>query len=235
MIRHHKNKKQHYTNMQYYYQPQKMEKIVLCVDIEVFQHQPKWTTIGIMVAKYPCGSILDMFETGCVRQTNTIAPDKRSFWNKYPDAYEYNIKLCKNKKVYEEEKRISAFVSKWMKKHPNLYIISDNPAFDIAMLQTIYQNNAQRNDPTQTNISSITIREGQYYQPVCIWTMKRCVQLLTGTNIKYLKQKNKHHAISNMAHDKNNILHTPLYDASKIIDEYFLLLDFIHNMNVQQY
>lgn len=123
--------------------PQQQQQVVLCVDIEAFQNL-KWSTIGIIVAEYPSGNVLDTFETGCMRQSNTVSADKKAFWDKYPEAYSYNVQLCKNKKVYEEEKRISVFVSKWLKRSPTLYIISDNPAFDVGILQSIYQNNAQR-------------------------------------------------------------------------------------------
>ena len=208
-----------------------MTRIVLGVDIEVFQNAPKWSTIGMIIAKWPCGSIIDTFETGCMRGSNTLATDKVAFWGKHTAAYEYNNNLCKTKKVYEEEERISTFLSKWLKQYPSLYIVSDNPAFDIAMLQTIYQNHAIRQKISP--VPSIMIRNHIYYQPICTWSMKRTIQLITGINAKYMK-KYTERDIYKMSHDLSGIIHTPLFDTSKIIDEYLTLLDFIqlhkHNM-----
>jgi hypothetical protein len=202
------------------------EKVIMCVDIEIFQHQPKWSTIGILIVKWPCGSILDSFETGCARGTNSLSRETKLFWDKYPSAYKYNIELCKNKKVYEEEKNISHFVSTWLKKHPNIYIISDNPTFDISMLQNIYQNNAIREDQKDP-LPSIMIRNGNYYQPICTWSVKRTLQLMFNVNFKYIPRA-LYREVSQMANDPLHILHTPLYDCSKIVSEYFLMLDYMN-------
>jgi hypothetical protein len=209
------------------------EKIIMCVDVEVFQHQPKWTTIGILISKWPCGSILDTFETGCMRGNNTVSADKIEFWNKHQKAYTYNCKLCKNKKVYEEEERISRFVSLWLKRYPNIYIISDNPSFDVSILQNIYQTNALRQQKSHDKpLPSITVRSGKYFQPICTWSTKRTIQLMSGINFKHITRA-LYRDVSQMANDKtSNILHTPLYDCSKIVSEYFLILDYLNYMVV---
>ena len=202
-----------------------MEQIILGVDIEVFQNVPKWSSIGMIVAKWPCGTILDKFETGCMRGSNTLGSDKVAFWGKHTDAYKYNNNLCKSKKVYEEEERISVFLSKWLKQYPNVYIVSDNPSFDIAMLQNIYQGHAIRQKISP--LPSIMIRNQVYYQPICTWSMKRSIRLITGMNVKYMK-KDTNRDIYKMSHNPSGIPHTPLFDTAKILDEYLSILDFVH-------
>ena len=199
-----------------------MKQIILAVDIEVFQNAPKWTTIGIVLSKWPSGEIIDTLETGCMRGYNNVSTDKKLFWETHDAAYRYNINLCKNKRVYAEEDRISMFMKKWLTEYPNLYIISDNPSFDISMLQLIYQNHGSRQK--HSPVPSIMIRNNVYYQPICTWSMKRTIQMTTGMKMKHIN-KDRTRDVFKKAHDQSGIRHTPLFDAFKITDEYFSMLD----------
>ena len=186
----------------------------MVVDVEVFDTD--WASIGILVASYPQGNILDTLEIGCADGTQ-INPDKQNFWNEHGAAFAYNRDLGTGTDRMEQEEHLCAFLEKWFQKEPGLYLVSDNPMFDIGFLQDLFV----RHRKTQ----SVMVRDGRYYPSICTWSMRRATQLMTGTTFNHIQSCTRD--VSVWSCDPRRLQHTPLADCGTTIAEFFLLLDFI--------
>jgi hypothetical protein len=189
-------------------------KTYLIVDIEVFHSH--WSSIGLLVCTYPQGDILETLEVGCDDGT-LVAPCKQEFWQEHAAAFLYNTALGRHHGREDQEQLVCAFLDKWFTREPSLYLLSDNPMFDIGFLQEIFL----RHRPG----SSIMIRDGRYYPSVCTWSMRRSVQLMTGATFTHLQSCSR--PVSVWACEPARLAHTPLADCARILSEFFLLLDFI--------
>ena len=186
----------------------------MVVDVEVFDSA--WASIGIMVTTYPGGDILDTVEVGCADGTR-INPSKQEFWQEHGAAFAYNTGLGLGMERRQQEERVCLFLEKWFQKEPCLYLVSDNPMFDIGFLQDLFV----RHRETQ----SVMVRDGRYYPSICTWSMRRATQLMTGATFSHIQSCTRE--VSVWSCDPRRLPHTPLADCGTTISEFFLLLDFI--------
>jgi hypothetical protein len=188
----------------------------LTVDVEVFGVH--WTAIGLIVAEYPSGKVLDFMETACSRHEERVSTPKKRFWSRNRRAKLHIQRLGCARSVEAEEQKVCDFVWRWLEARPTLFLISDNPIFDIKILQDI----TMRQRPCR----DILIRNGNYFQPVCTWSMKLAVQMI----------KADARNTSSKPYDSRvwvphcGIPHTPLYDCVHIMNMYFGILDEIFNL-----
>ena len=188
----------------------------LTVDVEVFDTE--WVAIGLLIAEYPSGKVLDHLETACTRE-EVCSRTKTCFWNRHHRAKLYIERLGHGQCNPFEEKRITNFVWKWLDAVPTLYLISDNPTFDLNILQDI----TTRVSPTR----NILIRNGNYFQPVCTWSMKLALQMM------YPEKRTTYKNRVSVPHC--GIPHTPLYDCLNIMNHHFDVLDDIFDLQDRMY
>lgn len=186
----------------------------MTVDVELTGGS-EWAAIGMLVVQYPSGKIIGQFETACDPLDQQMSAPRKKFWERHPEARDHISSLSSGKLRQTEERRVFAFVSKWIRLYPSLFLVSDNPSFDVHILQSILR----RVRPT----FDITVRKhGQYYQPVCIWSMKIALQMIGA----YTPTKHEYIQSDTIVH----IVHTPLYDCMCILNRYFDLLKCTQNI-----
>lgn len=197
---------------------------VVTVDFETISPTETWFAYCVMLSKYPEGTILQC-ELGAYRPFGENPPNK--FWRKNQTSYQYILKHmvnCDNgkKNIDDHEKNLCQTINTILQKYPHCTIISDNPSFDIKILDNLLLKHG-------FNVSS---NRGHdiYYQCVCTWSFRISVcTLLRISNLKlysFVKQY-----VNNITREVDGNLgpkHTPKADCARILSQYFQLLDIIN-------
>jgi hypothetical protein len=181
-----------------------VDEIFVVIDFECLEPSV-WQSIGIVVYNRQQKMVLDSFTTACHRHP-CMTPSMYKFWDKHSEAYEFNVKLGKNKNVYVEELNICTFINSLKTKYPNFYLLSDTPEFDVSMINDIL---IRHDHPVMSYRNERT-----YFQSICTWSSKRMLQKL-GINIDY-----------SMVHVSSELQlpHTPESDCFRILNDYMNIL-----------
>lgn len=190
----------------------------MTVDFEAVNKKGTWFAYAIMVAEYPSGKLIDIKYSGCERDNKDYDEITHMFWNKHQKAHEQLINTGKGKIAEIEELLLCEYISEIVKKYPKIYVISDNPQYDIRLLDNMLQ---------LYNFPPISVRGNKmYFQCICTWSFKMGIIALFGKNT----------IIDDMDTTTDRQVdayfgprHTPKADCARIISQHFKVMDIIYN------
>ena len=212
------------------------ETYYLSVDFE--RLHPKsfsWDTFALVLVRISDMHVVSFMQVGNPESDIDIDDIENNndipFWHDKKEALLFNILLIKtSKKNYsslnEVEKKI-VWLVRWIKEnYKSFWTISDNPSFDIRLLDNIL---SKHNEP------SISIRsDGSFFQPICTWSFKRSLSLVG--------KKPAKNSLKNICKIVNGIKsvnlqlsigmylrHTPLFDSVFQLVDFHMLHQKIFN------
>lgn len=220
-------------------------EIFVSVDCEKlpFNNNQEWDTIAIAAVMMPDNLLVAHIQIGNPASANDIcelqdlkctgprSSSEVGFWRENQEAYEKNCKIIEeSSEVYRttqnSENAISVFVETLKLTYHRFWMISDNPSFDIRILDNILT----RQGKPLVNYRSKNV----YLQPICSWSFRQALQLALKTHISRIDVKSKIRSVSvpyvagsphsdYVPHLESMGKHTPLYDAVSTILEYWEL------------
>ena len=200
--------------------------VVLTIDFEAYRFDDdSWLAFSVGICTYPMGCILDSLTRILKIPLDMFDQPRKHFWQiMHPESYAYLQRQgedAANREVYEKE--LVQFVRDAHRKYENLSIISDNPTFDVTLLDTILTKHGApkscfRHDSTWTHI--VDTRTYQDAIQDCFQTKNLTAihRKAFGRNRLIVRQ------VDNIPHE-HAIVHTPFYDCMKVASSYFIALD----------
>lgn len=195
-----------------------MSKIFVSIDFE--SHRPgDWVGFGCVIVTYPEGDVLDSLEVICDRSKEPWKAETLGFWHKHPTALDYLLKRGSGMDPLVAENQIVEYILYIKSTFPGFYLISDNPSFDVGMLNNILLRHGHSVVADRVN--------GLYHQTICTWSTRLAYTMMSGVGTKHLddhyakKLGNVHRNVHSLIH----IRHTPVSDCAYIIYNHFKVLD----------
>ena len=177
----------------------------------------EWQSVGIIVYEQRgcSGRIIRQISCACDRGTDMLdtSTSLSEFWRQNQDALEYNRKMGHGISVLDAEVRICKFVEKIKRDFPHFYLVSDNPEYDIGIMNQIL---------IRHGLSVMSQRTSTiYHQSICTWSTRRALEQ-AGIRCPW----HDHVGIKNaMAHGQ--MPHTPVFDCMRILNGYLNALSSI--------
>ena len=182
-----------------------MNQLFVTLDFECFEPQ-EWQSMAIMVSRGP--HVVDVLRASCDRAEPTHT-QTRAFWSRHPKAFQHNLGEGKGRDRVSEEQRICQYVTSLRARYPRFYLLSDNPEFDIALLNSILR---------RASLPPISSRsDGLYLQTICTWSSRLVLRML-GVPVP---RENR------VAPAATRLAHTPEFDCRRILNDYLCTLDAI--------
>lgn len=174
------------------------------VDFECLQPYV-WQSLGIIVVQnHAC---IQTLELSCDRG-DTVHDKTRVFWTTHADAFTYNVNNGKGHDVDTQERRICEFVAALKRDMPCFRLLSDTPAYDIALLDDILRRHGHEPMCDRGN--------GRYFQAICTWSSRKVLRLM-GVNIV--------ETCTWLTVPTHTLPHTPVYDCIDIYNQYMNVLE----------
>lgn len=199
-------------------------QVYIAIDFEAIDVD-KWWTFSVVVTNFPEGQIIEQFTIGVDRSEFKIKDDSiREFWLKHSDAFAVNTKIAGERSEEVAEKELVKYILELKKKYHNFFLISDNPAFDVRMLDNILSKHGEM---------SMSLRHGDYFQCIDVWSYRLCaMQLLCFrshelSRIHGTLQRPVRHITRFVQEESGGLRHTPTYDASMLTMQYFQVKDIV--------
>lgn len=200
-------------------------EIYLAVDFEAACLTPiRWWAVGLILFDCESGEILEAHEIYVERRRSDFEQRVWDFFQTNKPAYEYLLARSVGHTQKASEGRLTTIVDTILKRYPLCRVISDHPAFDVALLDSIMLDH----NHMITSCRTIPARDKSeiksiYVKPLCVSTLK----LFAPQNMTLplpLRRLSAALHIYRTAH-----LHTPLYDCSCIIQDFLCLTSFRRN------
>jgi hypothetical protein len=190
-------------------------RLYLCVDFESTNQTGCWWAYGCMLVSYPDGDVWQSLESYCERQASDFDDDTSQFWAKHPESYQRLRHLAQGRDQDTEEKKLCAFIQNVTDTHPGIVMVSDNPQFDLRMLDNMllkhgYPVCGKRKDRYSRAISTLSFCHG--------------VKSVVG-NHSYNKLKLTLKSGRRPVDLHKGTLHCPLFDCAAIVANYFDAMD----------
>lgn len=147
--------------------------------------------------------------SACERQVDEYDQYTLNFWNQNPKVHAMLQQEGSGNCVAEEEKKLCDFISHAFIEYPNVITVSDNPHFDMAIMNNILQ---------KYQCPPIALRSGRYFRPLCTWSFAQAFRAT-----KHVIDNN-----SNTGRDVDKkvvIRHHPFWDCCWILSQHFKMLD----------
>lgn len=170
---------------------------------------------------YTVGEILEVHEIYVERARVDFERSVWEFFQSHKSAYDYLSHQSIGHTLSESEIALTGVVDTILKLYPSCRIISDHPAFDIAVLDSIMVTNGYTPTSYRTSPARLgSTTEHVYVKPLCVSTLKLFATQIITLPI-HLKRLSAALYSYRFAH-----LHTPLYDCSCIVSEFLCLASF---------
>jgi len=195
--------------------------IVLTVDCEAVNQYGRWCAIAVLVASYPNGHILGKLEIYTERKQEEFDAPSLRWWAGKTEAYTYIVKRAKQDTRTDNEKEIALlrFIRQMHEKFPRLQIVSDNAGFDIKILDVL----AEKHKFPRISYRN---QEGLYTHPKCAYTKKKTIETRQHPLACMIAEMfGPPQYLRPLDQPLADIPHTPLFDAQKILREYFDAID----------
>lgn len=204
------------------YISKKNMKVFMTIDFESVNQNGKWFAYAIMIASYPSGEILDTKESICHRSVEDYDDVTRDFWEKHPEAYEQLMWKSSNNTPEQQEIELCKYVSNILLKYPHIYIISDNPQYDIRLLDNILERHS---------FSPVALRSNNLYlQCICTWSFKMGVISILGKPHKHFFTKKPNISKNRRVDDYFGPKHMPIADCAYILSQHFGVMDIVNSI-----
>ena len=195
------------------------QKVFLCMDFETTNRQDNWYCVCMLVATYPSGKILHSFEKYCTVTKEDFDQETLIFWNQHEEAYKSNDKHRNAMSQSDVEKEICKFISDIRSKYLGFYVVSDNPTFDICILNQILQ---------RYKYDKIMFREDGYFQPIDTWSYRLGICNLLQISARRIQKVSRNlYQIQREIENIGGLHHTPKADCARMLSEHFRVRDFI--------
>jgi hypothetical protein len=180
--------------------------VYLTVDFECFQPN-QWQSVGMILYDSSSGTIVHQLHAACARGLPT--QDTLEFWRRHPAAFLFNQQAGRDTCLVTEEQRICDFVRMVKTDYPNFYLVTDNPEYDVGLLNSLLIRHDQ----------SVMSRRGPttYFQSICTWSSKKTLAMLGVPIVK--------RTVPGLSGP--GVAHTPLYDCTQVLQSYLCTLQTI--------
>lgn len=210
-----------------------MDRTLVAVDFECL-FPNKWTTFAVVVFTYntqaKCtvlhsatighGDDQNDFEQACNRRCETVR-HAAAFWARHREAYEYNRAVNGTFPRQQAEREIVKQIEFIRTTWSDFYLICDNPAMDIRLLDNIL---------LQHGANPISIRppNNRFLQVICAWSYRLAVTNLLRISKSQFRDQVSRKVEALLARNPTvrreiRTPHTPLYDCIVIICGYLYL------------
>jgi hypothetical protein len=211
--------------------PQDNRQVYVAIDFEAIDTDI-WWTFSAVVTNFPEGHKIEQFTIGVDRNKHEIQNTSiRDFWSKHSEAFAINKEIAG--KVSEEtaENNLVQYILDLKTRFQNFFLITDNPAFDVRLLDNILAKHGQK---------SMSIRNGEYFQAIDTWSYRLATMQLLGFRSHELSRLHNTlqrpvRPITCFVNDSNHRAHTPMYDASVLTSQYFKVKDIVASRRRQQH
>jgi hypothetical protein len=173
-------------------------KVYFSLDFEKLN--AKWWTCALILVGAD-GHLIDSLQTGWKHQSSS---SRDVFWSdtNQARAFEVNSGIAGHRKQEEAEQQVVAFVRNAKRAYPFFFAVSDNPTFDVAMLDHILE---KYGEPSLCQRTPTV-----YLQVLCTWSYKLACARSNGSST----------ATFTFHPATVGIHHTPLYDALCCIEQF---------------
>lgn len=203
--------------------------VYIAIDFKSIDIRENWFACCVMAVMYPTGIILDTYKSCHEIKNENLNDYSMPFWRKNQDAM---ITIFNEYPKYSDqelaEKALCQYIIHISKKYPYAFFISDNPQYDIRLLDNILVKNGYL---------PISLRTpNAYLQTICTWSFRKAVSLLSGLSYSNIISHSEHYKLGSGESINIDGYHTPCSDCYKIIIDHFCTLDFIkHHSRVFSY
>ena len=190
-----------------------------------------WWALAMLVVEYQTGVILGYIDCYASCETDTIVrhPGREDFWNRHKMALAYNHAKSEGHDRKEEECLLVDFVARLRASFPDFYLVSDNPVFDVGVLNMIL---------SAHNVPPVGYRNksNPFRQSICTWSF-RLGKGLRGPSrtdcsrqasrrIRHLYASMKNHHLCVRTHSVElGPPHTALYDCVLLLALHFTVME----------
>ena len=197
-----------------------MSKLFMTIDFESIADN-KWIAASFMIAEYPSGQIIETNEFGCYRHISEYSDKSIIFWHKNPKAWKYIKDKFAHHDRKIEEINMCLKINQILDTYPNIHLISDNPQFDIKMMDNILSEHGYEFTSSR--------KYNSYRQCLCTWSFQRAIAIQHGMTVHQLSRRYSQIQLSNelQIHTYYGHPHTPIYDCSKILINHFKLRKYL--------
>mmetsp|Transcript_20776 Transcript_20776/g.29273 ORF Transcript_20776/g.29273 Transcript_20776/m.29273 type:complete len:238 (+) Transcript_20776:300-1013(+) len=217
--------------------------VFVAIDCEKlpFSKTTDWDTLSVAAVLMPENTLLGQIQVGNPESRETLAgvgkcipPNPTSdFWKAYPVAYQFNCDLIRESvrrfsTSKHVEEHICKFVESLRELYPRFWLISDNPSFDIRIIDNILH----RHGNASINFRSASV----FLQPICSWSFKRALQMAWHRGVgkpdvsQHLSKLRPIDSEEETERLQRGLAgrHTPLYDALVTVYEFWELQRLCH-------
>lgn len=195
-------------------------KIYLTVDFECINTKGTWIAYGAVLAMYPSGKIISSIAASCLRHKSEYDTPTMQFWKKHPRAHRAILSNVDAKtSIHDLELELCTYVRSILDTYPCTYVVSDNPQFDIRLLDNML---------CMHNMPTVSCRTNNRYLPtLCTWSYRQGMHALRFDkhNTRFGVQVRESEATTIIG--TQDIAHTPLFDCVQILYSHFRMLDLV--------
>lgn len=191
------------------------------IDFESVDTSGKWWCYGIMVAEYPSGNIVCSHHGKCPRTIDEFDDPTRQFWDQHPSSFDIISKYPSTDTVTVAEQQLCRKVYSILLKYPHVRLVSDNPGFDIRILDNIMVKYGYKPTSHRAN--------GGYLQCTCTWSYQlpimRMYKIQACELDEYMHAIGLGYALERSVTTYFGPKHTPRADCARILSQHFKMLD----------
>ncbi len=212
------------------------EQTYVVVDIETIDINV-WFSMAFVISRYPSGTIVAMEEMFVDRSGYSIQNQNvRDFWLLHEDAFQHNLHRGIGVSEYAAETHVCNYINELRRKTPHFFLISDNPSFDVRILDSILIKHGH---------AALSDRGPDLYAQVLdTWSYRLALARVFNTKSPKLFQ---HPFVANLLADSQisraveravtvkrkqpSLRHTPQHDCCQILTCFFKCLDIAHALS----
>lgn len=199
---------------------------VLVVDFEAYRVDDRsWMAFAAAICAYPKGFIMESITRILKIPIEQYDEPRKQFWTgQAKESHEYLIAHGSDPSCAEQyELELVKFVRDAHRKYPTLQIISDNPSFDICLLDNILLKHKQPASCYRAN--------GTWTHTICTYSFQVALQDAYHTKNLHMVHRRFYgynrlvlRQVDNISADES-IAHTPYHDIMRVASNYFIALD----------
>ena len=198
-----------------------MTTTVLAVDFEACDSAGTWIAFAAGVFSYPDGTAVERLVRIVKRPMEVYDYQRKAFWlNRHPKAHEWLQERAQAIETAEAaETELAQFVREAHRRYPQLQVISDNPTFDLRLLDNIL---------CSRGLPPCSIRaDMSWTHAICTYSHAISAQQWIGTRNLDAMHRSMFGGTSNRTVSDKDPLHTPWKDLITMVNNYFMVQDIL--------
>lgn len=199
-----------------------MQQTVLAVDFESCDARGTWIAFAAAVFQYPGGQMIDSIVRAVRRPVESYDEPRRAFWfANHLEAHKWIERIAQPiTRTHALEGELCEFVRRAHRNYPHLTVLSDNPAFDLRLLDNMLCDRGMPVCSARDN--------GAWTHPMCSFSFSVALQKWAVAH--NWSEMQRHLLTKTRATQPLNTdpLHTPLRDVIAMVNRYFVTLDTLH-------